>query len=82
MGLGRQHDDDGVLITVALRNKQMRIEVGRGLERILTDEKAEQINLELIAPRFREEKFYEGLRAAAAITLLLGENKDRIRKGR
>ena len=83
MSLGRDQYYDGVLITVALRNKEMRIEVGWGLERILTNEKAERINLKLMAPRFREKKFYEGLRAAAgAITLLIEENKDRIRKRR
>ena len=81
MGLGRKYYDDGVLITVAHRNRKMRIEVGIGLEQILTNEKSKQINLELMAPRFREEKFYEGLRAAAGtIALLIEDHKDLLKK--
>jgi len=64
MGIGRKDFDDGILITVAFNNQQMRIEVGYGLERIITDEIASQINREIIAPHFRQANFSRGIREA------------------
>src|SRR5690349_12541771 len=60
-GLGRKDVDDGVLITVALYDRMMRIEVGYGLELIIKDEIAARIIREVMAPNFRQEKYYEGL---------------------
>ncbi|HEY5744996.1 MAG TPA: TPM domain-containing protein [Chryseolinea sp.] len=81
MGLGRKYYDDGVLITVVHRNREMRIEVGSGLEQILTNEKSAQIVRELMAPRFREQKFFEGLQAAAdTIAMLIEDHKELLKK--
>src|SRR5688572_28504201 len=51
-GLGRKNYNDGILITVALRDQQVRIEVGSGLEKIITDEIAAQIIREEMIPNF------------------------------
>src|SRR5687767_7637692 len=37
LGLGREGYGDGILVTAAMNDGQMRIEVGWGLERILPD---------------------------------------------
>lgn len=52
--LGRDKYNDGVLITIVYQDREMRIEVGTGLENILKDEIAAQILRDDIAPKFKE----------------------------
>jgi len=59
--LGRRGVDDGVLITVALRERQVRIEVGNGLEVVLPDELTRRIIVEVMAPGFREGNVFSAL---------------------
>ena len=50
--LARKGKDDGVLVVVAPRDRKMRIEVGYGLEPVLTDATTNRIIREHMAPRF------------------------------
>ena len=62
--LGRADADDGALILVARDERRMRIEVGYGLEGVLTDAQSGRIINGLMAPRFREGDFNGGVGAA------------------
>jgi len=59
--LGREKPDDGALLLVAMQDRALRIEVGRGLEGALTDLVANRIIDETITPRFREGDFAAGI---------------------
>lgn len=59
--LGRKDVDDGVLLLVAKEDRTVRIEVGYGLEGVLSDATANRIVGEIILPRFRSGDFYLGL---------------------
>ena len=61
--LGREKPDDGALLLVAMQDRTLRIEVGRGLEGALTDLVANRIIDETITPRFREGDFAGGIAA-------------------
>jgi uncharacterized protein len=61
--LGREKPDDGALLLVALQDRALRIEVGRGLEGALTDLVSNRIINEAITPRFREGDFAGGISA-------------------
>ena len=61
--LGREKPDDGALLLVAMQDRALRIEVGRGLEGALTDLVANRIIDETITPRFREGDFAGGITA-------------------
>jgi uncharacterized protein len=61
--IGRKGQDDGVLLLVAKDDKKMRIEVGYGLEGVLTDVTARRIIAETIAPRFEQRQFAQGIDA-------------------
>lgn len=61
--LGRAQPDDGVLLLVAKDDRQLRIEVGYGLEGALPDAIASRIIRETIVPRFRENDYYGGIDA-------------------
>jgi uncharacterized protein len=59
--LGSGVRDDGVLVAVAAQDRQVRIEVGGGLEGGLTDAQASRIIRNTIAPAFREGRYGPGL---------------------
>ena len=61
--LGRKNVDDGALLIVAKNDRQLRIEVGYGLEGALTDATSHRIIDETIVPRFKEGDFYGGITA-------------------
>lgn len=59
--LGKKGVDNGLLFVVAPRERQMRFEVGYGLEGTLPDAYAKQIIDDDVAPYFRAGRFGEGL---------------------
>ncbi len=60
-GVGKKNKDNGVLILVSMEDRKIRIEVGYGLESILTDGRCGLIIRNIIVPRFREKKYYDGI---------------------
>ena len=62
--LGRGKFDDGALVLIARDDRQMRIEVGYGLEPAITDAKSRRILDDVMRPRFREGDFDGGVETA------------------
>lgn len=61
--IGQKGKDNGAILVVAKDDKQMRIEVGYGLEGVLTDITSHRIITETIAPLFSKGQFAAGLQA-------------------
>ena len=61
--VGGKRVDDGALLLIAKNDHRIRIEVGYGLEGVLTDAMSNRIISETIAPAFREGNYYEGIDA-------------------
>ncbi len=61
--IGKRGMDNGVLLLIAKEEKKIRLEVGYGLEGSIPDATARRIVSEVIAPRFKSGKFYEGIDA-------------------
>jgi uncharacterized protein len=61
--LGQENKDNGVLFLLAMQEKQMRIEVGYGLEGVLTDAMSSRINRNEVAPYFRQGNYEAGVQA-------------------
>jgi uncharacterized protein len=74
-GIGRKTKDNGVLILVARDERRLRIEVGYGLEGVLTDALSAQVMERFIKPNFREGRYAEGLMAGvdAIMAITAGE---------
>jgi uncharacterized protein len=73
--IGRDKEDDGVIILLAKNDRKMRIEVGYGLEGAIPDAIAKRIVSDVMAPYFRQGDFAGGLNAAVdqLIALISGE---------
>jgi uncharacterized protein len=59
--LGRKGVDDGVLFVVAKDDRKMQILTGPGVQGVMTDVVSRRIIAEIVAPRFREAKFADGI---------------------
>jgi len=60
-GIGQKATDNGVLILIAPSDRQMRIEVGYGLEGVLPDGLAGQIVREDFTPQFKDGHYSQGI---------------------
>lgn len=59
-GIGKKDKDNGVLIVYAVEEDQIRIEVGYGLEGVLTDASSRLILEREMVPLFAEQKYDSG----------------------
>lgn len=73
--LGRKGTDDGALLIIAKDDRTVRIEVGYGLEGVLTDAMSKRIISDDIVPRFKQGDFYGGVTAGVEriINVINGE---------
>lgn len=62
-GLGSAENDNGALLLVAMEERKIRIEVGYGLEPVLTDAMSGYIIRESIVPEFKSGNFDRGIAA-------------------
>lgn len=75
--LGQKNLDNGVLILVAMAEKKIRIEVGYGLEPLLTDAKTGYIIRKLIVPEFEKGKYFNGLHSGLqTVTGIISKDYD------
>ncbi len=76
-GIGQKQYDNGALLLVSRDDRKVRIEVGRGLEGVLTDLLAGRIVDYEIVPNFKEGRFDQGFEAGvdAIIAAVKGEYK-------
>jgi len=74
-GIGRKDINDGVLVLIAPNERQLRIEVGYGLEDVLTDAQSSKIVNSVMIPLARDGKYDEALiqGATAVVHVLKGE---------
>lgn len=74
--IGKKGQDNGILLLISKEDREMRIEVGYGLEPELTDLEASHLIQNVLVPAFREENYFAGM--DEAITLIIqklgGEN--------
>ncbi len=60
-GIGKAKQDNGVLLLVAPNEREVRIEVGYGLEGALTDIESSLIIDDILIPAFKENRYSEGI---------------------
>jgi uncharacterized protein len=63
-GLGKKGKDNGILILLAVQDRKVHIEVGYGLEHIITDGMAGEIIRNEMAPYFKHGDYDTGFRRA------------------
>lgn len=75
--IGQKGKDNGVIIVIFKNDRKVRIEVGYGLEAILTDAVCSQVIAQTIVPHFKKEEYDTGLKEAlSAIESIISENSN------
>ena len=74
-GIGKEKEDNGVLILVSRDDREVRIEVGYGLEPTVTDISSGRIIRDIIVSKFQEGDYDQGIAdgVGAITTLVSGE---------
>jgi uncharacterized protein len=73
--LGEKGKDNGILILVAVDDKQWRIEVGYGIEPYITDAMAGRIGRDVMVPYFMEGNYSQGILAGVIAVKNILEGK-------
>jgi uncharacterized protein len=80
IGIGKRGHDNGVLVLVAVDNRAIHIELGRGLAAAIRPDDAQRVIDYVIAPLFRRGRFGDGLaRGVEALGHLARRPVDRAR---
>jgi len=76
--IGQKKSDNGVLLTLAIKERKLRIEVGYGLEGAITDALCSQIIRNIIVPELKSNNFAGGIDKGtdALISYASGETFD------
>lgn len=61
-GIGTKENNNGLLLLLALEERKFRVEVGYGLEEVLTDGLTGRYQDEYIIPYLKENKWDEGIK--------------------
>lgn len=64
-GIGQAETDNGMLVLIALEDRKMAIQVGRGLEPTITDLVSQQLIENTLKPAFRNQDYRGGVQALA-----------------
>lgn len=75
---GLEKEDNGILILVFIQDRKIRIEVGYGLEDVVTDAQSGVLIREYLAPEFRKGNYFQGLKSALDILIPAVEGKYKI----
>ncbi|MCD1144281.1 TPM domain-containing protein [Kocuria sp. LUK] len=60
-GVGDEGADNGVLVVAATGDRELRIEVADGVRETFTDEEAQEVVDDVLAPAFADERYAQGL---------------------
>jgi len=74
-GIGQDGKDNGILLLVAIEDRKMAIQVGYGMEHLMTDSMSRRIIELVIIPYFKQQDYYNGLNAGttAIMDVMAGE---------
>lgn len=77
-GIGKEGKDNGALLLVSAKEREVRIEVGYGLEPVITDGDAGNIIRTILIPEFRNGQFDKGITRGtqALMQIAQGEKVD------
>jgi len=77
-GVGLKTENNGILIAVFMKEHKMRIEVGYGLEDVVTDAQAATLIREYMTPHFRKGNYFAGLNSVLQVLIPAVEGKYQI----
>lgn len=68
-GVGKKGANNGLVFLFVMKKRQVRIEVGTGLEKVMTNKQCGAIIDSFIKPNFKTGDYYKGISLALAATM-------------
>ena len=59
-GVGKKEKDNGVLIAISKGRRRMRIQIGKGLEKAISDKQTKEFIDDHFIPHFKEDRYFTG----------------------
>ncbi|MEW6237025.1 MAG: TPM domain-containing protein [Candidatus Omnitrophota bacterium] len=76
-GVGRESEDDGLLLLIAVKERKYRLEVGYGMESVIPDSVASRLTRTLLPDAFRQGRYGDGvMNLAAALVEKIAQDKN------
>jgi len=79
-GIGSKGKDNGALLLISKGDRKIRIEVGYGLEGVLTDAMSKMIIKNEITPELKKDNYYKGIDNAVNSIIALSKNEYSVTK--
>jgi uncharacterized protein len=79
-GIGDKVKNNGALLLISKGDRKIRIEVGYGLEGVLTDAMSKQIIQKEITPELKKDNYYKGIDNAVNSIIALSKNEYKVDK--
>ena len=70
-GIGRKGKNNGVILLVAKEDKHVTIQVGYGLEAVLTDALSKRIIETILVPAFKQGNYFSGIDEATSVMMAI-----------
>lgn len=74
-GIGSREHDSGLLLLIAVQERQVFIATGKGMEGVLPDVLARRIVDQIIVPAFREQQYFTGIDQATDVIMQLSRGE-------
>ncbi len=75
-GIGKKGVDNGLLLLVAPKEREVKIEVGYGMESVVTDLLANQVIQKVIIPEFKADNYSRGIQGGVDSLVAIINNTD------
>ncbi len=62
-GVGTAEKNNGLVVVLSKQDREIGISTGLGTAQVLSDKFLKKTNDNLMIPKFKEEKFYEGVKS-------------------
>ena len=75
---GLADKNNGILLAIYIRDRKIRMEVGYGLEDVITDAQANTLISGILQPNFRKGNYFQGIKATLDVLIPAAEGKYKI----
>ncbi len=75
---GLKDKNNGILLAVYIKDRKIRMEIGYGLEDVITDAQANTLIQEILRPNFKQGNYYAGIKSTLDVLIPAAEGKYQI----
>lgn len=77
-GPGLKDKNNGILLAIFIKDRKIRMEIGYGLEDVITDAQANTLIREILRPNFKKGAYFAGIKSTLDVLIPAAEGKYQI----